>query len=62
MKRIHDLAVEKGIRDNVIIVAGGTQVIPDEAVKTGVDAGFGRNSHGVDVATFLVEKRREMRK
>ncbi len=62
MKRIHELAVEKGIRDNVIIVAGGTQVIPEEAVKTGVDAGFGRNSHGIDVATFLVEKRREMRK
>ncbi len=62
MKRIHELAVEKGIRDNVIIVAGGTQVIPDEAVKTGVDAGFGRNSHGVDVATFLVERRREMHK
>lgn len=62
MKRIHELAVEKGIRDNVIIVAGGTQVIPEEAVKTGVDAGFGRNSHGIDVATFLVERRREMRK
>ena len=62
MKRIHELAVEKGIRDNVMIVAGGTQVIPEEAVKTGVDAGFGRNSHGIDVATFLVEKRREMRK
>lgn len=62
MKRIHDLAVEKGIRDDVIIVAGGTQVIPEEAVKTGVDAGFGRNSHGVDVATFLVERRRELRK
>jgi Predicted cobalamin binding protein len=62
MKRIHELAVEKGIRDNVIIVAGGTQVIPEEAVKTGVDAGFGRNSHGVDVATFLVERRREMQK
>ena len=60
MKRIHELAVEKGIRDNVIIVAGGTQVIPEEAAKTGVDAGFGRNSHGVDVATFLVERRREM--
>jgi D-ornithine 4,5-aminomutase subunit beta len=62
MKRIHELAVEKGIRDNIIIVAGGTQVIPEEAVKTGVDAGFGRNSHGVDVATFLVERRREVRK
>ncbi|MBR0597719.1 D-ornithine 4,5-aminomutase subunit OraE [Sinanaerobacter chloroacetimidivorans] len=62
MKRIHELAVEKGIRDDVIIAAGGTQVIPEEAVKTGVDAGFGRNSHGIDVATFLVEKRREMHK
>ena len=61
MKNIHELAVEKGIRDRVIIVAGGTQVIPEEAVKTGVDAGFGRNSHGIDVATFLVERRRELR-
>jgi D-ornithine 4,5-aminomutase subunit beta len=61
MKRIHELAVEKGIRDHVIIAAGGTQVIPEEAVKTGVDAGFGRNSHGIDVATFLVERRRQMR-
>lgn len=61
MKRIHELAVEKGIREKVIIAAGGTQVIPEEAVKTGVDAGFGRNSHGVDVATFLVERRRQMR-
>lgn len=62
MKRIHELAVEKGIRDKIMIAAGGTQVIPEEAVKTGVDAGFGRNSHGIDVATFLVEKRREMNK
>ena len=62
MKRINDLAIEKGIRDKVMIVAGGTQVIPEEAVKTGVDAGFGRNSHGIDVATFLVERRREMQK
>ena len=62
MKRIHELAVEKGIRDKVMIACGGTQVIPEEAVKQGVDAGFGRNSHGVDVATFLVERRREMNK
>lgn len=56
MKRINDLAVEKGIRDKVIIAAGGTQVIPDDAVKTGIDAGFGRDSHGIDVATFLAEE------
>ena len=56
MKRINDLAVEKGIRDKVIIAAGGTQVIPEDAVKTGIDAGFGRDSHGIDVATFLCEE------
>ena len=61
MKRIHELAVEKGIRDDVVILCGGTQVIPEEALKTGIDAGFGRNSHGIDVATVLVEKRREKR-
>ncbi len=61
MKRINDLAVEKGIRDKVIICAGGTQVIPEEAVKTGVDAGFGRNSHGIDVATFLAEEAQRRR-
>lgn len=60
MKRIHELAVEKGIRDKVMIVAGGTQVTPEIAVKQGVDAGFGRGSKGVHVATFLVKKRREM--
>ena len=61
MKRIHELAIEKGIREDVIICAGGTQVIPEEAVKTGIDAGFGRNSHGIDVATFIIEERRRRR-
>lgn len=61
MKRINDLAIEKGIRDQVIICAGGTQVIPEEAVKTGIDAGFGRSSHGIDVATFIIEERRRRR-
>lgn len=61
MKRIHELAVEKGIRDSVIIAAGGTQVIPEEGLKTGIDAAFGRNSHGIDVASFLVEERKRRR-
>lgn len=56
MKRINDLAVEKGIRDKVIIAAGGTQVVPEEARSTGIDRGFGRDSHGIDVATFLAEE------
>lgn len=61
MKRIHELAVEKGIRDKVMIAAGGTQVTPEIAVQNGVDAGFGRGSKGVNVATFLVKRRKEMK-
>jgi len=53
MKRIHELCVEKGIRDKVLLLAGGTQVTPDLAVKQGMDAGFGRGTKGIHVATFL---------
>jgi len=61
MKRIHDLAVEKGVRDRVMIMAGGTQVIPEVAVENGMDAGFGRGTKGINVATALVECRRDKR-
>lgn len=60
MKRIHELCIEKGIRDRVMIVCGGTQVTPEIAVKQGVDAGFGRGTKGIHVATFLVKRRAEM--
>ena len=56
MKRINELAIEKGIRDKVIIAAGGTQVSPEDARATGIDEGFGRDSHGIDVATYLCEE------
>ena len=60
MKKVHETAIEKGIRDKVIIIAGGTQVVPDLAVKNGMDAGFGRGTKGSHVATFLVNKKKEM--
>jgi D-ornithine 4,5-aminomutase subunit beta len=58
MKRRQSLAVEKGIRDRVALIAGGTQVVPALAVENGMDAGFGRGCHGIDVATFLIKRRR----
>ncbi|NLW22076.1 MAG: LuxR family transcriptional regulator [Tissierellia bacterium] len=61
MKRIHELCIEKGIRDKIILVAGGTQVSNELAVESGMDAGFGRGTNGDMVATFLVKKRREMK-
>lgn len=60
MKKIHEYAVEKGVRDKLIIIAGGTQVTPEIAVSQGVDAGFGRGTKGSHVATFLVNKKKEM--
>jgi len=60
MKKLHEYAIEKGIRDKVIIIAGGTQVSNELAVEYGMDAGFGRGTKGSHVATFLVKKRREM--
>jgi len=61
MKKLHELCIEKGIRDKIILLAGGTQVSSELAVKNGMDAGFGRGSNGDQVATFLVKKRREMK-
>jgi D-ornithine 4,5-aminomutase subunit beta len=61
MKRLHELCVEKGIRDRIILIAGGTQVSPEIAREQGVDRGFGRGTQGIHVATFLVERRRELR-
>jgi D-ornithine 4,5-aminomutase subunit beta len=60
MKKVHEYAVEKGVRNRLIIIAGGTQVINELAIKTGVDAGFGRGTKGSHVATFLVTKKKEM--
>jgi len=42
-----------------MLVVGGTQVTNEIAVEAGMDAGFGRGTHGNDVASFLVKRRRE---
>jgi D-ornithine 4,5-aminomutase subunit beta len=60
MKKTHDYAIEKGIRDKIIIIAGGTQVTPEIAEKNGVDAGFGRGTKGHHVASFIVKKKEKM--
>ncbi len=61
MKKLHELCIEKGIRDDIILASGGTQVSNELAIENGMDAGFGRGSNGDQVATFLVKKRREMK-
>jgi len=56
MKKLDQECREKGIRDKVLLIAGGTQVTNDMAVAAGMDAGFGRGTHGIDVADFIVKK------
>ena len=60
--KIDQICREMGIRDKIIFIAGGTQVTPELARKAGADEGFGRGSHGVHNATFLIKKRWEMEK
>ena len=56
MKRLHEYCLERGVRDRLILVCGGTQVTPETARAQGVDAGFGRGTRGLDVASFLAKK------
>ena len=52
------IAREMGVRDNLVFLAGGTQVTPELAREAGADEGFGRGSKGVHVATALVKLRK----
>jgi D-ornithine 4,5-aminomutase subunit beta len=58
MEKLADLAVEKGVRDKLLLIAGGTQVTDEQAKGWGMDAGFGRRTKGIDVATFVVKTMR----
>jgi D-ornithine 4,5-aminomutase subunit beta len=57
MKKINDYCIERGVREKFLIICGGTQVSPDNALKQGIDAGFGRGTKGIEVASFLVKNR-----
>jgi D-ornithine 4,5-aminomutase subunit beta len=59
MARAHEVAVEKGVRDRFLIVAGGPRVTNEIACTAGVDVGFGRGTHGLEVASWLVHRLRE---
>ena len=56
MRRLSQLVIEKGIRNKVILIAGGTQITDQMAREEGLDAGFGRGTKGIDVASFIIRK------
>ena len=59
MEKLADLAAEKGVRDRLLLISGGTQVTDEQARGWGMDAGFGRKTKGIDVASFIVKTMRE---
>lgn len=59
MKKLNDLCIEKGIREKVLLIGGGTQVTNEMAVECGLDAGFGRGTKGIEVASFLAKALKE---
>lgn len=59
MQRLHELALERGVRERLLLIGGGTQVTDALARECGMDAGFGRGATGQDVATFIVRRLRE---
>jgi D-ornithine 4,5-aminomutase subunit beta len=59
MEKLADLAVEKGVRDKLLLISGGTQVTAELAKGWGMDCGFGRGAKGINVASFIVETMRE---
>ncbi|MCK5761548.1 MAG: cobalamin-dependent protein [Candidatus Izimaplasma sp.] len=61
MKKLHNYAVEKGVRDSLILIAGGTQVTPKIARQSNMDQGFGRGTKGIQIASFIIDKHKEMR-
>ncbi len=56
MRKLAELCQEKGIRDNIILIAGGTQVTREMAAETGLDATFGRGTKGIHVVDAMVKK------
>ena len=55
INKLSDVCIEKGVRDKLILISGGTQITNKIATENGMDAGFGRGTKGNNVATFIVE-------
>lgn len=55
MKKLAEVCKEKGIRDEIVLIAGGTQVNREMALETGLDATFGRGTKGIDVVNAMVK-------
>jgi len=51
-----ELLEAEGLRDKVVLIAGGPRISHELAKELGYDAGFGPGKYADDVATFVVEE------
>ena len=56
MTELVEMLEAEGLRDKVILVAGGPRISHELAKELGYDAGFGSNSYADDVASFLAQE------
>jgi len=49
-----ELLEAEGLRDKIILIAGGARITHELAKELGYDAGFGPGSYAEDVATFAI--------
>lgn len=54
MRELDELVKACGLREQLVLVAGGPQVTDRQARECGMDAGFGHGTSGHDVASFLM--------
>lgn len=59
MRHLHELAKQRGLRAQLVLVAGGGQITDQLARTCGMDAGFGHGTTGRDVGSFLVRALRQ---
>ncbi len=59
MRALDAAARDRGVREKLVLVAGGAQVTDALARACGMDAGFGRGTTGHDVASFIVQTLRD---
>lgn len=51
-----ELLEAEGLRDKVILIAGGARITNELAKELGYDAGFGPGKYADDVATYILEE------
>lgn len=56
MVELVELLEAEGMRDKVILIAGGPRISHELAQELGYDAGFGMNSYADDVASYIAQE------